>query len=47
MGMAPAGLPPSLSLFLRWEQRALPNGRLYYVDHNTKSTTWERPLPPG
>nr|XP_056718396.1 NEDD4-like E3 ubiquitin-protein ligase WWP2 [Euleptes europaea] len=30
-----------------WEQRELPNGRVYYVDHNTKSTTWERPLPPG
>lgn len=24
-------------------------GRVYYVDHNTKTTTWERPepLPPG
>uniref|UniRef100_A0A8C7E329 E3 ubiquitin-protein ligase n=1 Tax=Naja naja TaxID=35670 RepID=A0A8C7E329_NAJNA len=30
-----------------WEQRELPSGRVYYVDHNTKSTTWERPLPPG
>uniref|UniRef100_A0A4W3J613 E3 ubiquitin-protein ligase n=1 Tax=Callorhinchus milii TaxID=7868 RepID=A0A4W3J613_CALMI len=27
--------------------RVLPNGRIYYVDHNTKTTTWERPLPPG
>uniref|UniRef100_A0A8C0JBV7 E3 ubiquitin-protein ligase n=1 Tax=Chelonoidis abingdonii TaxID=106734 RepID=A0A8C0JBV7_CHEAB len=34
-------LPPG------WEQRELPNGRVYYVDHNTKTTTWERPLPPG
>ncbi|XP_069037485.1 NEDD4-like E3 ubiquitin-protein ligase WWP2 isoform X1 [Lepisosteus oculatus] len=34
-------LPPG------WEQRVLPNGRIYYVDHNTKTTTWERPLPPG
>lgn len=25
----------------------LPHGRVYYVDHNTKTTTWERPLPPG
>ncbi|KAJ4938115.1 hypothetical protein JOQ06_002741, partial [Pogonophryne albipinna] len=24
----------------------LPTG-VYYVDHNTKTTTWERPLPPG
>ncbi|XP_008120283.2 NEDD4-like E3 ubiquitin-protein ligase WWP2 isoform X2 [Anolis carolinensis] len=30
-----------------WEQRELSNGRVYYVDHNTKTTTWERPLPPG
>nr|XP_033797302.1 NEDD4-like E3 ubiquitin-protein ligase WWP2 isoform X1 [Geotrypetes seraphini] len=30
-----------------WEQRDLPSGRLYYVDHNTKTTTWERPLPAG
>uniref|UniRef100_A0A8C7SLF1 E3 ubiquitin-protein ligase n=1 Tax=Oncorhynchus mykiss TaxID=8022 RepID=A0A8C7SLF1_ONCMY len=28
-------------------QRVLPHGRVYYVDHNTKTTTWERPLPPG
>uniref|UniRef100_A0A8C5QSI2 HECT-type E3 ubiquitin transferase n=1 Tax=Leptobrachium leishanense TaxID=445787 RepID=A0A8C5QSI2_9ANUR len=35
------GLPPG------WEQRQLSNGRVYYVDHNTKSTTWEKPLPPG
>ncbi|XP_075045216.1 NEDD4-like E3 ubiquitin-protein ligase WWP2 isoform X2 [Mixophyes fleayi] len=30
-----------------WEQRELSNGRVYFVDHNTKTTTWERPLPPG
>ncbi|XP_069491613.1 NEDD4-like E3 ubiquitin-protein ligase WWP2 isoform X1 [Ambystoma mexicanum] len=34
-------LPPG------WEQRELTNRRVYYVDHNTKTTTWERPLPPG
>lgn len=38
---APDALPAG------WEQRQLPNGRVYYVDHNTKTTTWERPLPPG
>uniref|UniRef100_A0A8C6U8P9 E3 ubiquitin-protein ligase n=1 Tax=Neogobius melanostomus TaxID=47308 RepID=A0A8C6U8P9_9GOBI len=32
---------------VHWEQRVLPHGRVYYVDHNTKTTTWERPLPPG
>uniref|UniRef100_A0AAQ4RVC1 HECT-type E3 ubiquitin transferase n=1 Tax=Gasterosteus aculeatus aculeatus TaxID=481459 RepID=A0AAQ4RVC1_GASAC len=33
----------------RWEQRVDPNGRLYFVDHVEKRTSWERPepLPPG
>ncbi|XP_035012055.1 NEDD4-like E3 ubiquitin-protein ligase WWP2 isoform X1 [Hippoglossus stenolepis] len=39
--------PTSESLPAGWEQRVLPHGRVYYVDHNTKTTTWERPLPPG
>ncbi|XP_051569015.1 E3 ubiquitin-protein ligase Itchy isoform X3 [Myxocyprinus asiaticus] len=32
-----------------WEQRADQNGRVYYVDHIKKRTTWDRPepLPPG
>jgi atrophin-1 interacting protein 5 (WW domain-containing E3 ubiquitin protein ligase 1) len=34
-----------------WEMRHDPYGRTYYVDHTTKSTTWERPtnapLPVG
>ncbi|KAF7711495.1 itchy E3 ubiquitin protein ligase a [Silurus meridionalis] len=36
-------LPPG------WEQRVDQNGRIYYVDHIEKKTTWERPdpLPPG
>jgi len=36
-------LPPG------WEMRYDQYGRRYYVDHNTRSTTWERPqpLPPG
>ncbi|KAL3280597.1 hypothetical protein HHI36_003829 [Cryptolaemus montrouzieri] len=36
-------LPPG------WELRFDTYGRRYYVDHNTKSTSWERPqpLPPG
>lgn len=36
-------LPPG------WEMRYDTYGRRYYVDHNTKSTSWERPqpLPPG
>ncbi|XP_051980664.1 NEDD4-like E3 ubiquitin-protein ligase WWP1 [Xyrauchen texanus] len=35
----PEPLPPG------WEQRKDPHGRTYYVDHNTKTTTWERPQP--
>jgi len=27
----------------RWESRFDPNGRVYYVDHNTRTTTWQRP----
>ena len=26
-----------------WEERHTPKGRLYYVNHNTRSTTWTRP----
>ncbi|XP_055993235.1 NEDD4-like E3 ubiquitin-protein ligase WWP2 [Sorex fumeus] len=43
----PASVPALDVLPAGWEQRELPNGRVYYVDHNTKTTTWERPLPPG
>jgi len=28
-----------------WERRIDPLGRTYYVDHNTRSTTWNRPSP--
>ncbi|XP_078491561.1 NEDD4-like E3 ubiquitin-protein ligase WWP1 [Ciona intestinalis] len=28
-----------------WEVRIDRMGRIYYVDHNTKTTTWERPEP--
>ncbi|KAI5989086.1 hypothetical protein EDD15DRAFT_2286487 [Pisolithus albus] len=33
-------LPPG------WERRVDPNGRPYYVDHNRRTTTWNRPDPP-
>uniref|UniRef100_A0AAY4ETH2 E3 ubiquitin-protein ligase n=1 Tax=Denticeps clupeoides TaxID=299321 RepID=A0AAY4ETH2_9TELE len=38
--------PPTL---YSWEQRVDQSGRVYYVDHIEKRTTWERPesLPPG
>jgi len=28
-----------------WERRIDPQGRPYYVDHNTRQTTWHRPQP--
>ncbi|XP_062500651.1 NEDD4-like E3 ubiquitin-protein ligase WWP2 [Corticium candelabrum] len=28
-----------------WEERRTPDGRLYYLDHNTRTTTWTRPQP--
>jgi len=50
-GVAPAqgGGPPEEPLPPGWEMRFDSYGRKYYVDHNTRSTTWERPqpLPPG
>jgi len=33
------------SFVFRWELRYDQFGRRYYVDHNTRSTTWERPEP--
>uniref|UniRef100_A0A8C9WIG9 E3 ubiquitin-protein ligase n=1 Tax=Scleropages formosus TaxID=113540 RepID=A0A8C9WIG9_SCLFO len=40
---------PGLNEFFVWEQRVDQNGRVYFVDHVEKRTTWERPepLPPG
>jgi len=36
-------------LCVSWESRTDQHGRVYYIDHNTRTTTWERPvpLPPG
>lgn len=33
----PAPLPPG------WEERKTPEGKSFYVDHTTKTTTWTRP----
>ena len=38
-GAAP--LPPG------WEEKRTPDGKPYYVDHNTKTTHWERPVAPA
>ncbi|KAK3734003.1 hypothetical protein QZH41_009848 [Actinostola sp. cb2023] len=32
-------LPPG------WESRVDPHGRIYYVDHTSRTTAWERPQP--
>ena len=31
------------SMLFSWERRTDPRGRTYYVDHNTRTTTWQRP----
>lgn len=48
-GPAVAGIPEEQSVPQGWEVRVDQYGRKYYVDHLTRSTTWERPkmLPPG
>lgn len=43
---APLTSPSSLSVFddpSSWEKRVDQRGRYYYVDHNTRTTTWQRP----
>jgi hypothetical protein len=30
-----------------WEKRMLANGRIYYVDHNTRTTSWRSPTAMG
>ncbi|XP_025424061.1 E3 ubiquitin-protein ligase Su(dx) isoform X2 [Sipha flava] len=41
----PVTLPIDEPLPAGWEMRFDAFGRQYYVDHNTKSTSWERPQP--
>uniref|UniRef100_A0A3B3ZIR7 E3 ubiquitin-protein ligase n=1 Tax=Periophthalmus magnuspinnatus TaxID=409849 RepID=A0A3B3ZIR7_9GOBI len=41
---APASSRPGASP-CKWEQRVDQNGRMYYVDHIEKRTTWDRPEP--
>ncbi|XP_006894577.1 PREDICTED: E3 ubiquitin-protein ligase NEDD4 isoform X2 [Elephantulus edwardii] len=38
----PSEIEPSL-LPMGWEVRHAPNGRPFFIDHNTKTTTWEDP----
>ena len=41
----PAGSSSSEPLPPGFEMRMDPHGRPYYVDHNTRTTTWEKPTP--
>ena len=34
---------PSIHLFHSWERRFDYRDRAYYVDHNTRTTTWQMP----
>ncbi|KAI4230199.1 MAG: hypothetical protein LQ349_006284 [Xanthoria aureola] len=36
---------PDLTLPPGWEERTNKGGRRYFVDHNTRTTTWVRPIP--
>ncbi|OXU30875.1 hypothetical protein TSAR_002596 [Trichomalopsis sarcophagae] len=49
MPSQPENLAQEEPLPAGWEMRYDVYGRRYYVDHNTRSTSWERPqpLPPG
>ncbi|KAI0030488.1 hypothetical protein K488DRAFT_54121, partial [Vararia minispora EC-137] len=42
---APPAPPHDDALPDGWERRVDPRGRTYYVDHNTRTTTWHRPGP--
>jgi E3 ubiquitin-protein ligase NEDD4 len=41
----PASLPPDDlgPLSPGWELRILPDGKKFFIDHNTRSTQWEDP----
>uniref|UniRef100_A0A8D2LHX8 HECT-type E3 ubiquitin transferase n=1 Tax=Varanus komodoensis TaxID=61221 RepID=A0A8D2LHX8_VARKO len=39
----PGRAPHAASCPRSWEKRVDPRGRCYYVDHNTRTTTWQRP----
>eukprot|EP01083_Nonionella_stella_P176203 615921_1 len=40
----PAGVQP---LPAGWEEKTQPSGRTYYMNHQTKTTQWERPVGPA
>jgi hypothetical protein len=40
---APAATPAAAPLPPGWEEKQDGAGRSFYIDHNTKQTTWRRP----
>ncbi|XP_053678150.1 E3 ubiquitin-protein ligase HECW2 [Anopheles nili] len=38
---------PDDSLPPAWEARMDSHGRIFYIDHATRTTSWQRPAPPG
>ncbi|XP_044135617.1 E3 ubiquitin-protein ligase NEDD4 isoform X3 [Bufo gargarizans] len=40
----PVLLPTSSGLPPGWEEKQDEKGRSYYIDHNTRTTTWEKPV---
>ncbi|KAM4749507.1 E3 ubiquitin-protein ligase NEDD4 isoform 2-T2 [Rhinophrynus dorsalis] len=43
----PVLLPTSSGLPPGWEEKQDDKGRSYYIDHNTRTTTWEKPVIQG
>ncbi|XP_068586277.1 E3 ubiquitin-protein ligase NEDD4-like [Cebidichthys violaceus] len=43
---SPEATPESGSLPAGWEVRSAPSGRPFFINHNTKTTTWEDPRQP-
>ena len=41
--LTPASRPEANPLPLGWEERFTPEGRPYYVDHHTRTTSWQDP----
>jgi E3 ubiquitin-protein ligase NEDD4 len=45
--MAELGQPLEETLHPGWERRENVDGDVYYIDHNTRSTTFHLPIPDG
>ncbi|XP_018110947.1 E3 ubiquitin-protein ligase NEDD4 isoform X3 [Xenopus laevis] len=43
----PVLLPTSSGLPPGWEEKQDDKGRSYYIDHNSRTTTWEKPIVQG